>query len=257
MFRTRVMPCLLLQGHGLVKTVKFKDPVYVGDPVNTVRIFNEMEVDELILLDIGSTRIGSPIQYKVLEEVASECFMPFTYGGGIRSVEDAQRVFELGAEKVVLNSHVFDNERLVADIADVYGSQAVVVAIDVNRSLLGTYQTFSCGGTKRQDTTPVEWAKRMNSAGAGEILLNAIHRDGTFSGYDLKLIRAVAEAVRIPVIACGGAASVEDFRAAIFEGGASAVAAGSMVVYQGPNRAVLTNFPSRAKLDAALRTSEQ
>lgn len=252
MFRTRVMPCLLLRGRGLVKTVRFKNPVYVGDPVNTVRIFNELEVDELILLDIGATPQGSPIQYKLLEEVASECFMPFTYGGGITSLEDAQRIFGLGAEKVVLNSRLFDHADLVAEIAEIFGNQAVVVSIDVNRNLLGDYRVCSNGGSKGRGVSPVDWARRMEAAGAGEILLNAIHRDGTFRGYDIKLTRAVADAVSIPVIACGGASSVEDFRAAIFEGGASAVAAGSMVVYQGPNRAVLTNFPNRAKLKQAL-----
>lgn len=248
MLRIRVIPCLLLKGRGLVKTVRFRSPSYVGDPINIVRIFNELEVDELVFLDIEATPGSREIQARLLQEIASECFMPFTYGGGIRTVEDAQRVFELGAEKVVINSWLFEDPDLVGRIARIYGSQAVVAAVDAGRDIFGRYRVFSRSGRRRHPFEPVAWARRMEEAGAGEILLTAIHREGTFSGYDIPLIRAVSEAVTIPVIANGGASRVEDFRTAVVEGGASAVATGSMVVYQGPNRAVLTNFPERETL---------
>lgn len=252
MLRTRVIPCLLLKGWGLVKTVHYQQPNYVGDPINIVRIFNELEVDELVFLDIAATPGHSDIQYSLLGEIAGECFMPFTYGGGIRSRDDAARVFALGSEKVVLNTAAFANPGLVSQIAARYGSQAVVVSLDVRKELLRGYRAFTHGGRRRLDGAPEQWARRMEEAGAGEILLNAIHRDGDFQGYDIELIRAVSSAVSIPVIASGGASCVDDLRRAKFEGGASALAVGSMVVYQGANRAVLTNFPDRDKLREAL-----
>lgn len=253
MLRTRVMPCLLLKGNGLVKTVRYKQPNYVGDPVNTIRIFNELEVDELILLDIDASVSGCGIQYDILEDVASECFMPLTYGGGIRHIEDAEKLFSLGIEKCVINTCSLECENIVGRIARLFGSQSVVVSIDVRRTLFNSYRVFSKGGTVKHRHSPVDWARRVEDTGAGEIILTSIDREGTFSGYDLELIRAVSEAVTIPVIAHGGASCVEDFCRAVFEGKASAVAAGSMFVYQGKNRAVVTNFPSRKTLREALR----
>jgi len=250
--RVRVMPCLLLKGWGLVKTVRFKAPNYVGDPINTVRIFNELEVDELILLDIDATPKERPIQFKLLEEIASECFMPITYGGGIRSLEDMQTIFNLGVEKVSLNSGALNDLTLISRAAERFGSQSIVVSIDARKDFFGKYRIFSRGGRQKHTFTPADWARRVEAAGAGEILLTSMDRDGTFGGYDLELLRPVTSTVSIPVIANGGAARVEDFRLAVRQGGASALGAGSMVVYQGPNKAVLTNFPPRERLSQAL-----
>lgn len=252
MLKVRVMPCLLLSGGGLVKTVRFRDPSYVGDPVNTIMIFNEQEVDELILLDIGASPLGAPPNWALLEEVADECFMPFAYGGGVRDVEDARRLFGIGAEKVVVNTRAHEDPAFVTRLAERFGSQSVIAGIDVRRTLLGRYEVCTRGGRERTGKDPVRWAAEMARAGAGEILLTAMDRDGTFSGYDLELTRRVSDAVEVLVIACGGAGGVEDFGRAVREGGAAAVAAGSLVVYQGRHRAVLINFPRREALRRVL-----
>ena len=252
MLATRVMPCLLLRNRGLVKTIKFDKPTYVGDPVNTVRIFNEKEVDELIFLDITATIENKRPQLELLHEIASECFMPFTYGGGVKTLEDMAAIFKLGAEKIAINREAFDRPALIEHAAARFGSQAVVASIDVKkRRFRGGYTVHVNGGRKDTGLEPVAYAKRMESLGAGEILLTSIDRDGTMDGYDLELVAQVAGALAIPVIACGGAGSVDDFRRAK-QAGASAVAAGSMVVYQGKNRAVLVNFPRKQELRAAL-----
>jgi cyclase len=246
------MPCLLLKGWGLVKTVKFQNPTYVGDPINTVRIYNEKEVDELIFLDITATPRQAEPPYQVIEEIAAECFMPFTYGGGVRDLETLRRIFSLGVEKVAINTQAVENPDLIEQAADRFGSQSIVVSIDVKQHLFGRYRVHTHGGRQSTSLEPAAHARAMQERGAGEILLTSIDRDGTFSGYDVELIRQVSQAVSIPVIACGGAGGVADFTKAVREGGASAVAAGSMVVYQGPHRAVLINFPDKAALKAAL-----
>ncbi|MCP4378056.1 MAG: glycosyl amidation-associated protein WbuZ [bacterium] len=252
MLKTRVMPCLLLRGSGLVKTIRFKDPKYIGDPINTVRIYNEKEVDELIFLDITATpeRKAPPLQ--IISDIASECFMPFTYGGGIRDLDDARKIFSLGVEKIAINTHAVECPEFINQAANIFGNQSIVVAIDVKKTLLGKYRV--CTNSAREVTRidPVEHARHMVDMGAGEILLTSVDRDGTFQGYDLALIERVSAAVTIPVIACGGAGKIEDFSHATRQAGASAVAAGSMVVYQGPHHAVLVNFPSRQDLKKVL-----
>ncbi|HUU09801.1 MAG TPA: AglZ/HisF2 family acetamidino modification protein [Phycisphaerae bacterium] len=252
MLKTRVMPCLLLRGWGLVKTVRFENPTYVGDPINTVRIYNEKEVDELIFLDITATPEHKPPPFQIISEIAGECFMPFTYGGGIHDLDDVKAIFNLGVEKVAVNTHAFENPSFVEQVADRFGSQSVVVSIDVKRHLLGRYRVHTHGGRKATGLDPVAYARQAREMGAGEILLTSIDRDGTFAGYDVDLIQQVAHEVSVPVIACGGAGKVEDFGQAVREGGASAVAAGSMVVYQGSNRAVLINFPTKQELKDVL-----
>ena len=246
------MPCLLLRSRGLVKTVRFKDPSYVGDPINTVRIYNEKEVDELIFLDITATVENRRPQFELIEEIANECFMPFCYGGGVRRIEDMERLFYLGAEKVAVNSYAHENPELIREAANRFGSQSIIASIDARKGILGKYKVRTHGGSKTSRMDPVTCAQRMAELGAGEILLTSIDRDGTFEGYDLELIRRVTEAVHVPVIACGGAGKIEDFGLAVNEGGASAVAAGSMVVYQGAHRAVLINFPTKVALKALL-----
>ena len=252
MLLPRVMPCLLLKDGGLVKTIKFKDPSYVGDPINAIRIYNEKEVDELIFLDITATAENRQPPYKVLSEIASECFMPVTYGGGVRDVETIRKVLSTGIEKVAINSYAVENPDFVRTAAEKYGSSTIVVSIDVKQKMFGRYEVFSHGGKKGTGLNPVEFATNMEKMGAGEILLTAIDRDGTQEGYNLELIKSVTDAVGIPVVACGGAGKIDDFRAAVKEAGASACAAGSMVVYFGRNRAVLITFPEREKLESIL-----
>lgn len=242
--RIRIIPALLLMNEGLYKTVKFKDPKYVGDPINTVKIFNEKEADELALVDITASRDQKPINYKKIAEIAGEAFMPMAYGGGIRSFDDACRVFDAGFEKVIINSAIAKDTELPNAIAKVYGSQAVVVSIDVKPDWLGRYKVYTHGGANNTGYTPVDYARRAEQLGAGEIFLQSIHKDGTWEGYDIPLIKMVSDAVSIPVVACGGASNIDDFRKAITEGGASAVAAGSMFVYQKKGMGVLISFPS-------------
>lgn len=249
--RTRVIPVLLLRGQGLVKTMQFKKPTYVGDPINSIRIFNEKEVDELCLLDIGATTDGREPNYRMIEDVAGEAFMPLSYGGGIRSVEQARRIFETGIEKVVLNATVFDNPQVVEDIVAIYGAQAVVAAIDVRRTLLGRYELSTHGATRRRSASLDAHIAELKRLNVGEVLINSVDRDGTQQGYDVAVIRHVAERIEAPVVACGGARGIDDFKAAV-AAGASAVAAGSMFVFHGPHRAVLISYPNRKALQAVL-----
>lgn len=244
MIKTRVIPSLLLQGRGLVKTVKFKDPVYIGDPINAVRIFNEKECHELVVLDINATVQNRSPDFKLVQEIAEECFMPFAYGGGIRSLEDIKTLVHLGVEKVIINTYAFENPNFITEAAKTFGSSTIVVSIDVKKDLFGRYKVFSLGGRKNTSKNPKDYALEMERRGAGEIFLNAIDQDGVMKGYDLSLIRSVSGAVKIPVIACGGAGKIEDLGTAINEGGASAVSAGSLFVFWGRQKGILINFPS-------------
>ena len=246
----RVIPTLLLRGNGLVKTIRFKNPRYVGDPLNCVRIFNEKECDELVFLDIDATPAGREPNFQMISNIASECFMPFAYGGGIRTLDHVKRTFDLGAEKIVINTAAYDCPELVAMAAEAYGNQAVVVSIDAKKTLTGRYQSYSHGGRRSRRRDPAELACEMERCGAGEILLNSIDRDGRQNGYDLELIRRVARAVRVPIVACGSAGRLEDFRAAVADAGASAVGAGSFFVFEGKHRAVLITYPERKELEA-------
>jgi imidazole glycerol-phosphate synthase subunit HisF len=248
MLKTRVIPCLLLRNGGLVKTVRFKDPTYVGDPINAVRIFNEKEVDELVFLDIGATAAGKGPGFELLNDIASEAFMPFGYGGGISKADQIRRLFALGVEKIVLNTAAEARPELVSEAAALAGSSSVVVSIDVKRSWLGKYSVHTLGGKQDTKRDPVEFAREMQERGAGEILLNSIDRDGTFSGYDLQLIAAVSRAVDIPVVAVGGAGEVRHFREAV-DHGASAVSAGSLFVFHGKHKAVLITYPDYTDLE--------
>jgi cyclase len=236
------MPCLLLSGHGLVKTRKFKDPVYLGDPVNAVRIFNDKEVDELVILDIDASREGREPNYEVIAEIAGECFMPVAYGGGVRTLEQARRLIRCGVEKVVINTAALASYDLIRDIAQVFGRQAVVGAIDVKKTLLGGYRVVVKSASVEAKTPLDEHVQALVAAGVGEIFLNSVDRDGMMEGYDLALIQRVAGQVNVPVVACGGAGHVDHLVAAV-QKGASAVAAGSLFVFHGRRRAVLINYP--------------
>lgn len=239
----RIIPCLLLRNKGLIKTINFNESTYLGDPINTIRIFNEKEADELIFLDVDATKNSAEPSYDLLNKISSECFMPFGYGGGIKNLEQIEKIIKCGAEKIIINSGFQLQKNLVREAAKKFGSSTIVVSIDVKKDFLRGYQVYIKGGTSRTGVNPVDYALNAEREGAGEILLNSIDRDGTMEGYDLDLVKKVSEAVKIPVVACGGAGRLEDFRDVINEGGASAAAAGSFFVFHGKRRAVLITYP--------------
>ncbi len=251
MLKHRVIPCLLLKNGGLVKTLKFGKPKYVGDPINAIRIFNDKEVDELMVLDIVVSRERREPNYALIEQFAGECFMPLCYGGGVRTVEQARRLFSLGVEKVCLQTAVLEDISLITRIAERFGSQSVLVCVDIKRNWLGRAMLYhSASG----DTLKRKWQDFLRDvvqAGAGEIVLNAVVRDGTMQGMDTGLIQEAADSVSVPVIAMGGVGSLADIKAGV-DAGASAVAAGAFFVFHGPHRAVLITYPGYAELEALL-----
>jgi cyclase len=249
MLKTRVIPCLLLKDGGLVKTIRFKDPKYVGDPINTIKIFNDKEVDELLLLDITASREHKGPAFGTVAQIASECFMPVCYGGGVSSLDEARRLVALGVEKIAINHAAISKPAVIREIADALGSQAVVVSINVKKNWLGKYRVLDDGTGKLLDVDPVTHAQRAVANGAGEVLINDVDRDGTQQGYNLELVRRFTDNLSVPVIACGGAWTTDHLLGAVREGGASAVAAGSMFVFQGPHRAVLVSYPPYAELE--------
>lgn len=244
----RVIPVLLLRNNGLVKTEQFKDPKYVGDPLNAVKIFNEKEVDELIFLDILATPENRKPPLEFLKQVAEECFMPLSYGGGITSVDEIRDILKVGVEKVILNTQAVEQPDLVKNAVERYGSSTICVSIDVKKNFWGKYEIFTRGGKHNTKLDPVKFALQMDEAGAGELMINSIDRDGTMKGYDSELIKKITSVVGMPVIACGGAGTTAHFSEAINESGAAAVAAGSMFVFHGKHRAVLISYPSQQEL---------
>ena len=256
MLQSRAIPCLLLKDRGFVKTVRFQNPVYLGDPINIVRLFNDKEADELIVLDITATIKRRPPQYDVIATLTSECFMPLCYGGGVQTIEHMRTLFSLGIEKVSVNTAFIQDPELISRAADVFGSQAVVASIDVKSDWFGGNRVYTAGGRKNTGLDPTALAKDFERRGVGEILLNSVDRDGSMTGYDLDLIHEVSSAVNVPVIACGGAGTTKDLPAAI-AAGASAAAAGSLFVYQGPHRAVLINYPSGQELRQLFADSDE
>lgn len=242
MYHNRLIPCLLLDNGKLVKTVQFRKPVYIGDPINAVKIFNDKEVDELVFLDINATRSHRRPDFEYLKKIAEQCFMPLCYGGGVTSLEDIGTLFRIGFEKVSINAAALDHPELIGEAARIYGSQSIVGAMDVGKNLFGKAVVRAENGTRGTKYGPKEYAKRLEESGAGEIFLNSITQDGVMTGYDWELIREVADCVQVPVIACGGAGSLQDCRRAI-DSGASAAAAGSIFVFWGVNKAVLINYP--------------
>ncbi len=253
MLRIRVIPSLLLQDQGLVKTLRFKDPKYIGDPINAVRIFNKKEVDELIFLDIAATRDSRKPNFDLIADIAGECFMPFAYGGGIRNLDDVKTLFSIGAEKVVINSYTLENPGFIRQAVEKYGSQSIISSIDVKKNILGRYVVYTQGGQVATKYEPVNWALALEDMGVGEIILTSIDREGTMKGYDIELIKRVSSVLKIPVVASGGASGIQDFKDAVLNGGASAVTAGSLFVFQGIHRAVLINYPSIEEIDSIMR----
>ncbi len=251
MLQTRVMPCLLLDKGSFIKTTQFKNPTYIGDAINSVRIYNELEVDEIIILDIYAAKNRSKPDFAKIAQLTDECFMPFTYGGGIQDFDDAQKLFDMGVEKISLNSSALNNPLLIEKIAHTYGVQAVVVSIDVKKVLWGGQKVYANGGKKKTEWTPFDFAKKAEEYGAGELLLNSIDNDGMMNGFDCNLIKQVSNSVQIPVIAAGGAGNIHDINSAK-NAGADAIALGSMAVYQNKNRGILINFPTQKQLRIAL-----
>jgi cyclase len=248
MLKTRVIPVLLLKNNGLVKSVKFKHHKYVGDPINAVKIYNEKEVDELLIIDIDASREGRGPNFELITDIGREAFMPFGYGGGIRHLDDIKKLMQLGVEKVSINSFALLQPDFLTKAAALCGSQSIVAAIDVKKDLFGNHKVYDYLQGKTLKLSPWDYAQTVEALGAGEILLSSVDRDGTYTGFDLDLIKKVATAVRIPVIALGGAAEVNDLARAIKEGKAAAVAAGSLFVFYGPHHAVLINYPEKKVL---------
>ncbi len=246
--RPRIIPILLLKNNGLVKTLKFKEPKYIGDPVNAIRIFNEKEVDELVFLDILASKDQKEPDFNTLKDIAGECFMPLSYGGGIKSVEIIREILNVGVEKVVLNTHAFREPELINQAAEVFGSSTIIVSIDVKKNFWGKSEVYIHGGQENTHKSPMEWAKEVEYRGAGEIMINSIDQDGTMKGYDVELVKSLTTNLNIPVIAAGGASSIDDFVKIFNEGNAAAAAAGSMFVFQGKHRAVLITYPSQHEL---------
>ncbi len=251
MQNSRVIPVLLLHDGGLVKTVKFKSPKYVGDPINAVRIFNVKEVDELVILDIGATREGREPNYDHIKEIVSEAFMPIGYGGGISTLNQIEKLFKIGVEKIILNTAAFTNSALITEAASIYGSQSIVVSIDVKKDIWGEYKVYTNSGIQKQKGDLFTLLKGFQDMGAGEIFLNSIDKDGTMSGYDIILIEKAVRVLNIPLVAIGGAGQVKHLGAAI-KAGASAVAAGSIFVFQGIHRAVLISYIKSEELNKYL-----
>ena len=241
MGRKRIIPCLLLQNESLVKTTRFKKPSYIGDAVNTVRIFNELEVDELILLDISATTSKSEPNFDLLKDIASECFMPLAYGGGINTLEQAKKIIKIGYEKVIINSAGYSDKDLITQIANELGNQCVIGSLDVKKSFLGNYFVYSNAGKRKENINPFEWAKELQELGAGEIMITSISQEGTWSGFDLELIEKITKQVDVPVIAHGGAGITQDITN-VFKLDVNAAAIGNMVVYQKKGMGVLINI---------------
>ena len=247
MLKHRVIPCLLLRNGGLVKTLKFSEPKYVGDPINAIRIFNDKEVEELMGLDITASKEKKEPNYALIEQFASECFMPLSYGGGIKTMEQAQRLFNSGIEKICLQTSVLDDLSLVKNLSDKWGSSSILVSVDVKRNWLGQPKLYSAATGKTLDKKWQDYMLDAVKAGAGEIVLNAVDKDGTMKGMDIELIKEAAKILSVPLVAVGGAGSLADIKAAV-DAGANAVSAGAFFVFQGPHRAVLITYPKYNEL---------
>ncbi len=256
MLRPRITPCLLVHEGGLVKTVGFKDPKYVGDPINAVKIFNEKEADELVVLDIDATVNKAEPDFKLIARLAAECRMPLCYGGGVRTVQQAKKIIGLGVEKVALSAAVLEDPTLITRIADEIGSQSVVVVLDVKKRLLGKeYDVWTHNGRKNTKKAVLEVALDAQARGAGEIVINSIENDGQMKGYDLALAQRVRQALRVPMTILGGAGSLADIGSLIQACGVIGASAGSLFVFKGTYRAVLINYPNPAQKDELIRAS--
>ena len=247
MRRLRVIPVLTLDNEKLVKTVQFKNPNYIGDPINAVKLFNDKEVDEIILLDVTATKQNRKPNFKKIEEICSEAFMPFAYGGGISNMQQIDTLFKIGLEKVILNTILSKNINLIKDAVNKYGSQSIVASIDIKKNIFGKYKAYTASGKNKVKYSIEEYLKKITDAGIGEVFVNSIDKDGTFNNYDYSIIKMISAICHVPVTVCGGASSLSSLKDAI-ESGASAVAAGSFFIYKGKAKGVLINYPSKEAL---------
>ena len=257
MLRPRIIPSLLIQDNGLVKTVNFKNPKYVGDPINAVKIFNEKEVDELAIFDIDATVLGKEPNYSLIERLASQSMMPLCYGGGVKTVAQAQRIFSLGIEKIALSSAVLQNPKLITQIAERVGAQSVVVVLDVRKKILGGYEVYTHNGKKATGINPFKFVEEAQQLGAGEIVINSIDRDGVMKGFDLDLIAKIREKISLPMTVLGGAGSLDDIQKIIDVHGVIGVAAGSLFVFKGPYKAVLINYPTQIEKNKIFKINQK
>jgi cyclase len=257
MLRPRIIPSLLLQDGGLVKTINFKNPKYVGDPINAVKIFNEKEVDELAIFDIDATIKGLEPNYSLIERIANQSRMPLCYGGGVKNIEQAQKIFGLGIEKIALSSAVLQNPQLITDIANRVGAQSVIVVLDVKKNILSGYEVYTHNGKKSTGINPFQFIDKAQQLGAGEILINSIDQDGMMKGFDMSLIEKSREMTSLPMTVLGGAGSLEDIEKIIKAHKIIGVAAGSLFVFKGKYKAVLINYPNREEKNKLLQRSNE
>ena len=254
MLRPRIIPCLLVHNKGLVKTIKFKDSKYIGDPINAVRIFNEKGADELIILDIDASVKNIEPDYKMIDNLATECRMPLCYGGGIKTIEQAQKIFSLGVEKIAISSAAIKDSKIVSKIALNVGSQSVVIVLDIKRQSSGNYELFINNGKTATGLNPFDFAKKMQDFGAGEIVINSIDNDGCMNGYDIKLVNDIRNIITLPLTVLGGAGKMEDIGDLINKYGIIGAAAGSLFVFKGKFNAVLINYPNWDEKDKLINT---
>ena len=247
MLHARTIPILLLRNKGLVKTVQFGKSKYIGDPINAVKLFNDKEVDELVFLDIDASKEGRKPDFDYIQSIASECFMPLGYGGGISTLSDIAKLFSIGVEKVIINSNALTNLDLIKEASSIYGNQSIVVSVDVQKTLFGKYQVYSHSKIKHKQVDLFQFVRDAEIAGAGEIIVNAVDRDGMMTGYDLKLVQQISSVLTVPLVIAGGAGNLKHLREAI-DVGASAIGAGSLFIYHGPHKAVLINYPTYKEL---------
>ena len=245
MFLPRIIPLLLLKNNSLIKTKKFKESKYIGDPINAVKLFNDLLADELIFIDLDASYVRKEISYDIIEKICGEAFMPIAIGGGIKKMNQIEKLIKIGSEKVVINSSVVKNMIFIKEISESFGTQSLIISIDIKKKYLGKYSVWIENGKKDTKINPTEYAKRVEEHGAGEIIIHSIEHDGMMNGYDLKITKEVSNSVNIPVIACGGAGNYEHLKSAYFVSNANALAAGSMFVFHGQRKAVLINYPSR------------
>ncbi len=257
MLRPRIIPSLLVHDNGLVKTVNFKNPKYVGDPINAVKIFNEKEVDELAIFDIDATVLNKDPNYTLIEKLANQSRMPLCYGGGVKTVDQAQRIFGLGIEKIALSSAVIQNPELIHEIASRVGNQSVIVVLDVKKKLLGGYEVYTHNGKKSTGINPFKFVEQAEKLGAGEIIINTIDQDGVMKGYDMTLIDKVRERTSLPITVLGGAGSLDDIGKVINKHGVIGIAAGSLFVFKGVYKAVLINYPTRSEKDELINRNHK
>ena len=250
MLQKRLIPCLLLQGDRVVKTIKFKDPKYIGDPINSVRILNNKGADEVFIVDIDASKKNQGLNFALLEQIATEAFMPLGYAGGIKTLEEIEKLFALGYEKVALGSGAFTHPQLITQASKRFGSQSIVGIVDVDKSFIGTKKAVN-HLNHSQNSSPLAWALKLQELGAGEIILHSLYKDGTYTGYDLDLIEEISQKLSVPLVALGGAQSKDDLVSAL-KAGCDGAAAGSIFVYHGPLKGVLINYPSRPEIESIL-----